>query len=156
MKLHKSILILLIAIFAGAQGIFSQSAEEDKVETGQLIVVIKEIQNEQAGQLIIDLYRGEENWLEPGREFAQKVLHVSKSNEMQVVFTDMPYHQEFAVQVYHDQNSNGELDFQRFPPKPKEGVGVSNNRFRLGPPYYEAAKISLKQKTTTIQINLRY
>ncbi len=153
---HKYILILQIVVLVVTVSIFAQTRTEDKPQKGQLIVIIKGIRNEQAGKLILNLYQGEENWLESGREFSKKILKVSKDDEMQTIFTDIPYYQSFAIQVFHDRNNNGKLDFQWFPPKPEEGVGVSNNQFRKGPPDYNEAKIYLKKKVTITQINMHY
>jgi uncharacterized protein (DUF2141 family) len=59
--------------------------------------------------------------------------------------------------VFHDQNRNGVLDRRRAPiPLPVEGSGTSNNQRRMGPPLYDAARVSLKGESLTVEIVLRY
>jgi uncharacterized protein (DUF2141 family) len=61
----------------------------------------------------------------------------------------------YAISLFHDSNSNRHLD-QNFIGIPKEGVGVSNNRFRImAAPRFEDAKFQLKGDAT-IDIKLRY
>jgi uncharacterized protein (DUF2141 family) len=46
---------------------------------------------------------------------------------------------------------------RRFPwPKPKEGAGVSNNKFGFGPPDYEDALIELNTFELAVRIEMRY
>ena len=106
--------------------------------------------------MCVSLYQGENVWLEPGKEYLKRVLPMSEGDETSIVFSGLPIDQEFALQVVHDRNSNGELDFQWFPPKPEEGVGVSNNNFRMGPPDYEAATFRLEVDAKTLLIDMRY
>lgn len=55
--------------------------------------------------------------------------------------TGIPARQElaYATSVFHDENSNGELD-TNFMGIPREGVGASNGaKGHLGPPKFDAA-----------------
>lgn len=61
----------------------------------------------------------------------------------------------YAVVVYHDENSNGELD-TNFLGIPKEGIGVSNNVMpKMSKPKFEAAKFALNADKN-ISINIKY
>jgi uncharacterized protein (DUF2141 family) len=61
----------------------------------------------------------------------------------------------YAVVVYHDENSNGELD-TNFLGIPKEGIGVSNNVMpKMSKPKFEAAKFALSADKS-ISINIKY
>ncbi|MFA5905223.1 MAG: DUF2141 domain-containing protein [Desulfobacula sp.] len=65
----------------------------------------------------------------------------------------LPYG-EYAVKVFHDENSNGELDKRIFG-IPAEAYGFSNDaRGTIGPPEYEktAFKLDSPQKEITITI----
>jgi uncharacterized protein (DUF2141 family) len=50
----------------------------------------------------------------------------------------------FAISVFHDENDGGKLDANALG-IPRQGVGVSNNRFRsLGPGTFEDAKFAVR------------
>lgn len=62
----------------------------------------------------------------------------------------------YAVAVYHDENSNGELDKNLFG-IPTEGYGFSNDaRGFMGPPSFEEATITLEGHDQVITISLVY
>ncbi len=60
---------------------------------------------------------------------------------------------EYAVQAFHDENSNGKVDRVLFG-IPKEGVGFSNDApIKLAPPKWSDAKFSLAaDKTITLKL----
>ena len=60
----------------------------------------------------------------------------------------------YAVSVYHDENSNGELD-ANFIGIPSEPYGFSNNaKGMFGPPSYEDCLFKIESKVQEITINL--
>lgn len=62
----------------------------------------------------------------------------------------------WAVQAYHDENDNEEVDRDALG-IPTEGIGFSNNApFRFGPPSYHDAKIQLGTEGGKISLRLRY
>ncbi len=62
---------------------------------------------------------------------------------------------EYAVKVYHDENSNDRLDTRMFG-IPKERYGFSNNvRGTLGPPDYSEARFVVDTAEHTIAIELK-
>ena len=62
----------------------------------------------------------------------------------------------YAVQVFHDENNNGEVDRGLFG-MPKEGVGFSNDaRIGLGPPKFADAVFAFDGNSKTIQLKMRY
>jgi uncharacterized protein (DUF2141 family) len=72
-----------------------------------------------------------------------------------VVVDNMPAGQ-FAVQAFHDENANGEIDRGLFG-IPKEGVGFSRDaRIGLGPPKWRDAVFNHEARPQTIRLNLRY
>lgn len=61
----------------------------------------------------------------------------------------------YAVALFHDENGDGKLN-TNFVGIPREGVGVSNNKFRsFGPPTWDDAKFTLASDLV-IDISLRY
>lgn len=60
-----------------------------------------------------------------------------------------------AVAVFHDENGDGKLD-TNFLGIPREGVGVSNNKFRsVGPPSWDDAKFTVNGDLV-LNVTLRY
>ena len=63
---------------------------------------------------------------------------------------------DYAVSVFHDENSNGKLD-RNFMGMPKEGVGASNDAAgHFGPPKYDDARFSYKGGRSVLAIHVRY
>ena len=60
---------------------------------------------------------------------------------------------EYAVAVFQDLNGNGRIDRPFF--IPTEPYGFSNDVGRCGPPRFEAAKVSVREPTTTVVVPLR-
>jgi uncharacterized protein (DUF2141 family) len=126
------------------------------MSTGTVSVSIAGIRADQGGSLIIMLFRGAEGWLDIDKAFLKKIATV-ESDSMAVVFRDVPYDSTYAVEIVHDRNGNGKLDMRKFPyPRPKEGAGVSNNTFRLGPPSYDKARFELGSSSVSLRVIMRY
>jgi len=63
---------------------------------------------------------------------------------------------EYAVSVFHDENSNGKLD-RNFMGMPKEGVGASDDAVgHFGPPKYDDARFSYKGGRSVMAIHVKY
>jgi uncharacterized protein (DUF2141 family) len=63
---------------------------------------------------------------------------------------------EYAISVFHDENSNGKLD-RNFMGMPKEGVGASNDaKGSFGPPKFGDARFSYKGGPQELTIPLKY
>ena len=63
---------------------------------------------------------------------------------------------EYAVSLFHDENSNGKLD-RNFIGMPKEGVGASNDaRGHMGPPKYDDARFSYEGGVRELTIHVQY
>jgi uncharacterized protein (DUF2141 family) len=123
---------------------------------GAVVVTAAGIRADQGGSLVFALYRNEASWLDEERAFLKRVVKV-KSDSVTVTFEDVPYDSSYAIEVIHDKNENGKLDMRKFPyPRPKEGGGVSNNTFRLGPPAFDKARFVLAGPTVSVRIGMRY
>ncbi len=62
----------------------------------------------------------------------------------------------WAVQAYHDENDNEQVDRDLLG-IPTEGIGFSNNApFRFGPPSFKDAAFTISQAPERITLRLRY
>ena len=62
---------------------------------------------------------------------------------------------EYAIKVFHDENSNKELDTRIFG-IPAEPYGFSNNaRSAFGPPDFEEARFVLDSETTSVSVQVK-
>lgn len=62
----------------------------------------------------------------------------------------------YAVQAFHDEDDDGELDRNVFG-LPREGMGFSNDvPMRFGPPRFEEAAISIDDGRHAIRFRMRY
>jgi len=131
------------------------SAPTDE-SAGTIVVTAVGIRTGEGGSLIFALYKDEASWLDEDKTFLRKVVQAT-SDSMTVVFEGVPYDSTYAVEIIHDKNDNGKLDMRKFPyPRPKEGGGVSNNTFRLGPPAYDKARFVLAGPAVSVRIGMRY
>ena len=65
-------------------------------------------------------------------------------------------HGVYAVQAFHDENDNFELD-RNFLGLPAEAIGLSNDApMRFGPPSFEDAAIEIGAGGTATRLRLRY
>ena len=135
--------------------VIAASAPGD-ASTGTVVVTAVGIRADQGGSLVFALYRDKASWLDEDKAFLKKVVKV-KSDSMTVAFEGVPHDSAYAVEVIHDKNDNGKLDMRKFPyPRPKEGAGVSNNTFRLGPPAYDKARFALAESSLSVRVVMRY
>jgi uncharacterized protein (DUF2141 family) len=73
-----------------------------------------------------------------------------------VVIVDSVPPGQFAVQAFHDENANGEVDRGLFG-IPEEGVGFSQDaRIGLGPPKWRDAVFNHQAEPEIIRLNIRY
>ncbi|MBI9073272.1 MAG: DUF2141 domain-containing protein [Melioribacteraceae bacterium] len=146
MNIIKTLFILAIT----TSNIFGQTDSTNSVN-----IIIENIDTEVEGSFIIKLFNNEENWLEKGLETEIKNLKVF-SDSIIVKFNNLKIGNEYAISVLHDEDNDEELDMSFFPPGPSEGVGVSNNKFRLGPPSWEDAKFLITKDTLNLIIEMNY
>ncbi|MEO5602489.1 MAG: DUF2141 domain-containing protein [Cyclobacteriaceae bacterium] len=90
----------------------------------------------------------------PDKSGEGKVILVS-GNSMTVVFEGVQPG-DYAISVFHDENNNETLDTNLFG-LPKEGFAFGNNAMGMfGPPSFDNAKITVKNKTVKHTITLKY
>jgi len=104
--------------------------------------------DEPKGEVRIAMFNSEE-------KYTKDPLHavVMTVEEKECVWTlDSLPQGEYAIAVYHDKNTNGELD-TNFLGIPKEDYGFSNNaRRKFGPAKWGDAKFTVKGSETSIEI----
>jgi len=99
-------------------------AVADQSSTGTLTVVISNFRNSE-GFAMVALSNSKQSY-EQGADlaFAKKKGKIENA-VCQVVFKDLPYG-DYAVSLYHDENSNAEMDTNSMG-IPKESYAFSNN-----------------------------
>lgn len=109
--------------------------------------------NDSEGNIYIQLFKGEDNFKQ-GKAEEGRVL-TPKSEEEVISFTNVEAG-TYAVRLFHDENSNGELDTNLFG-LPTEGYAFSNNaKPNFGPVPFKAMQFvvteddDLVTNTTTI------
>jgi len=149
---HRFLIYIFFSLILMTNPIFSQETGQ----TGNIEITIQDIDLEEEGVLVILLFNNEDSWLEADQHY--KMISVQPIKEThEIVFENIPFGSDYAIEVIHDKNNNLKMDMRILPyPKPKEGVGVSNNTFRAGPPDYEKAKFSLNQPATKLNIKMKY
>ena len=151
----KQLLCACILMAAVGWSATATSAPADE-SVGTIVVTAVGIRTGEGGSLIFALYKDEASWLDEDKTFLRKVVQAT-SDSMTVAFEGVPYDSSYAVEIIHDKNDNGKLDMRKFPyPRPKEGGGVSNNTFRLGPPAYDKARFVLAGPAVSVRIGMRY
>jgi uncharacterized protein (DUF2141 family) len=137
----------LLACALGAVGAIAETA------TTPLRVELSGLQDVE-GDLYIAVYDSDDNWLGDETVMEKQVV-IAESREGQLVTTvlELPPG-EYALSIFYDSNSNGELD-TNFIGIPKEPVAISNNaRPKFGPPKYKDAVFSLGEEPLTQSISM--
>jgi len=134
MKTMKLVLTIAIALF-----IFGSVQSQN--ETYNLIIEITDLKSNE-GVVMIELLDKDENSVAESKA-------VIIENKSTVEFKNLSPG-TYAVQYYHDENSNGKMDTGTFG-IPLEGYGFSNDaRGFMGPPDFEDELFSLDQNKTLV------
>src|SRR4051812_44537020 len=107
------------------------------------------------GVALVTLYDSEQSWLKVPKAI-QVVRAKITGAAMTIEFKDVKPG-IYAISVIHDENKNNELDMRWLPwPKPKEGVGVSNDpENKAGPPKWDTAKFAVAENLT-VKATVKY
>jgi uncharacterized protein (DUF2141 family) len=125
-------------------------ANEAQSKTASLTITVLGFENS-SGVAKVAIVNSKENYdaEKPYKGYNFKIIN------NRVVKTLALPHGEYAVKVFHDENSNDELDTRMFG-IPKERYGFSNNaKGSFGPPKYSAAVFILDSEKKQITINLK-
>lgn len=103
------------------------------------------------GDILVVLYDSPEDYSQSNAPLASRKIPAS-AETISTAFADLPAG-DYAIKLFHDENSNGQLDSNMMG-LPKEGYGFSNNAGRFGPASFEEAKFSVTEDTN-ISIKIR-
>ena len=124
-------------------------AIDNSSERGKLLVRITGFENNK-GDCWFALDRLEEVYESDDSVFIGKILPII--NREVIISIDSLEYGNYAIKVFHDENSNGELD-SNILGIPTEGYGFSNNASSwFGPPSWEKAKFLIDQKEVILEI----
>ena len=141
------ILTLISSLF------FAPAYTDAPLETSTLNLSIQNI-NKAKGNIMVAIFKGEENFLKDDKAVASKIALVEKIGALDLTFPNLPYG-EYSVAVYHDVNGNQKLDTNLFG-VPTEPYGFSNNaRSKWGAPKYKVARFQLNQLAQSMVINVK-
>ena len=136
--------IFLIAVLFLAVSSYAQS--------GEIEVTVSGINVKNEGILKIGVY-DQDGFPTVGKSVAGKNITVSEK-EVTIILKDIPVG-TFAIAVFQDEDSNGELNTNFFG-APSEPYGFSNNKYgTFGPPDFEDVSVVIEDgKTLSLTVNL--
>ena len=143
-------LTFLSALFIMTYVFIIPSAFAIKPNSAELVIHIQGFENSE-GVAKVAVCNSQENFNDstPFKGFNFKITN----NQTDRTIT-LPYG-EYAVKVYHDENSNNELDTMMFG-IPSEDYGFSNDATgSFGPPEYKDAAFILNSPEKKITINIK-
>ena len=121
----------------------------------ELTVTISDLRNTK-GHLMVSVVDSEAGWNNQAKPVAGEKLVVAEKatdgKSLQVKFT-LPAG-KYAVQVLHDENENGKLDFNSMG-IPAEGHGTSNNPVEMRRPHFSETVFDLPESPTAIVVRLQ-
>jgi uncharacterized protein (DUF2141 family) len=139
------LLIFLLLFFAGVSPAASES-------TGKLVVNISGFPSSD-GFAMVALHNSEESYKGGGTSAVAKTKTMVVDQEVQVVFTNLPYG-SYGVSLYHDENANNKMD-KNVMGIPKEAYGFSNNaKGFFGKPSYKDVVFQLNSAEKQLTIKL--
>ena len=120
--------------------------------TGKLVIDISGFPSSD-GFAMVALNNSEKSY-KGGEDLAiAKTRSMVVDQKAQVIFTNLPYGW-YGISLYHDENSNGEMDKNAMG-IPREAYGFSNNaKGFFGKPSYKNVKFQLNSAEMQIVINL--
>lgn len=140
----------LIILFFFSSLLFSQD-ELDSLQTGSLKLKIIGIENDE-GTIAVALSNSREDYESYDTVYRAANIKIA-NNAAEHIFDDLPFG-EYAIKVYHDENSDGEIN-RNFLGIPSEDYGFSNNpSASFGPADYDDAKFIFDKPMMHIEINI--
>lgn len=129
------------------------ASDEESTPTATLDITVTSLESDE-GVLVVALLDSAAQY-DSGDVFHRSDDAVSiRAGQASVRFEDVPYG-TYAVKIFHDENSNGELD-TNFVGFPKEGFGFSNDAMgRFGPPSFEQAAFEVGASRVRIEITAK-
>jgi uncharacterized protein (DUF2141 family) len=146
---------MALALTCSLWAIAPAGAETEPDETAPapfatLEVVITDLESDE-GVLVVALLESAAQYDAGDSSFRSNETVPIHDSKASVTFEQIPYG-TYAIKIFHDENSNGELD-TNFVGFPKEGFGFSNDAMgRFGPPSFEQAAFVIEAEKLRIAI----
>lgn len=151
--IHQSMKIIISVFLALLVVEIADAQEVSYQEELAVFELIVEGISEDSGEIRIAIFNSEASYNEKEEPLHAIVLPVD-GNTLTWDEEKLPYG-EYAIAVYHDKNTNGELD-SNILGIPKEAYGFSNNaRGRFGPASWKDAHFTISSNTYTISIQIK-
>lgn len=123
-------------------------------ETGTIVVEIVGLRSNR-GDVEITLFNQKAGFPTDSLKALRQIRLKIEKNRCLESMSNLPYG-TYAIAGYHDENSDGRLNFNLFH-IPREGVCASNDaRGHFGPPSFDDAKFLLKSSSMSIKMNMSY
>lgn len=123
----------------------------EDAKTGTLILTMTGFESEK-GEVLVQLCDSKADYAADDGGFRVVRLQ-AKDGKAGHRFEDIPYG-EYALKIFHDENSNEELDIGWM--GPEERYGFSNGvRGMMGPPDWEEAKFTFDEPEQTAQVEVK-
>ena len=150
-RLRMVALVMTLGI-VGACSRSSTPVEGTVSKSGEVRVVVTGLKSDD-GTVRLGLYNSEEAYAQGIDSFRHRVLPI-RQRSCEWIIPDVPYG-EYAVSLYHDENSNEILD-RNLAGIPVEPYGFSNNaKPALGMPRYDAVKFVLANDAIALEITVQ-
>jgi uncharacterized protein (DUF2141 family) len=145
------ILIVANIFFLQTPTTFSQVNKLNIIERGTLSIKISGFENDK-GECWFALDNSKDVYESKDSVFIGKILPIiNRGVYLKIDSLEYGY---YAIKVFHDENSNGELDLN-FLGIPTENYGYSNNVSAwFGQPDWEKAKFFFNQREMTLEISV--
>lgn len=125
-----------------------------KDDIGNLVVNIIDLHSNR-GQVFVSIFNGKDGFPGNTQDAVQIKTSTIRNNVATVTFNNLRYG-EYAVSLFHDENTNNTLD-TNWLGIPKEGAGISNNtESYFKNPSFEKAKFEIKSKSKLISVTPKY
>ncbi|MFD1292480.1 DUF2141 domain-containing protein [Lutibacter holmesii] len=138
--------LILTVAFLITTAVFGQTSQKKAFKSNATIKVSVTNALSDNGTISFALYN-EEGFLKAPLFRASAVISNRQSS---VEFENIPAG-NYSVVCFHDENSNGKMDFE-LNGMPKESYGASNNVMNFGPPQFEDSKFEVKNENVTLEI----
>lgn len=141
--------MLFILIFLLFQTSFAQNLSDDPGGMGSISIKITGFSND-IGDCRFAIDNSEDVYESDDSVYIGKVLPII-NNEVVLKIDSLEYGY-YAIKVFHDENSDGEID-TNFLGIPTEDYGYSNDASAwFGPPSWESAKFLLDRQDMSVEI----
>ena len=153
--LHSRVLAVALLLTFAADFVDSAAAESEQqaLKTATLEIEITNLESDD-GWLVIALLDSAAQFDDGDQSFRSAKEVPIREGKARIAFEGIPYG-SYAVRVFHDENSNGDLD-TNFVGFPKEGFGFSNDAMgSFGPPSFEQAAFEVDSEILGIKITVQ-